>query len=487
MSQKLLKSTAFSLSLLGMSQFFSITTTAAELTDPVINSSLPLASHLHAKNPDGSFSGELVPITITANAKTDGDPANMQYKFSMIDPFSEQNQQIRTEHGDKFELFVAQELRGWHASNEATWLPEKAGDFIIKVEIRDITDPDHPTVKYQAHHVLADSQRFGMDIAHHQSQGMPAQLVDFAKAKARGIEFVNLRLGVGDYIDAPLSGENQKRFPEGLVGDLDYIKSQDDLCFRRNILGAKDAGMPIDGYYIYSYAMTEPTFGLDSGISHFESEATHAIEVLKRNGITEGTVYFDAEERPCRAICREYIFNIIKEYGKAAICQRFEQDLAETPDLREKLEAKLQEVNQDLGAMDFALRFCQVLPYELARDLAGKIPINTLDQIIKSLRTPMAQGIARWYQMIRDAGFTPGIYTGPIYISDWIDMTKVPEDIKIWLARWNYFPNSEGIIYPETRKKVQDRQMTWQFSTDENGLGAHVGVFSADVDLDIKY
>lgn len=87
--------------------------------------------------------------------------------------------------------------------------------------------------------------------------------VDFSALKKAGIEFVLIRCGYGgDYRD------------------------QDDEEFLANVSKAKSAKMPW-GVYLYSYALS---------VSQAESEAAHALRLLKQVGIPPYGIWFDMED-----------------------------------------------------------------------------------------------------------------------------------------------------------------------------------------------
>ncbi|MFB6465398.1 GH25 family lysozyme [Cytobacillus sp. Hz8] len=85
-------------------------------------------------------------------------------------------------------------------------------------------------------------KRKGMDVSEHKGK------VDWDKAKADGIEFAMIRLGIGS-----------------------DIKSQDDAQFERNVKEAERVGIPW-GAYLYSYALN---------VTEAKSEAGHFIRLLK--------------------------------------------------------------------------------------------------------------------------------------------------------------------------------------------------------------
>ncbi len=97
----------------------------------------------------------------------------------------------------------------------------------------------------------------GVDISGNNGQ------VDFAALKRAGAEFAIIRCGYGgDYTD------------------------QDDDFFFENLRGAKDAAMPY-GVYLYSYALNA---------AQAESEAAHALRLLKQTGRPAYGVWLDMED-----------------------------------------------------------------------------------------------------------------------------------------------------------------------------------------------
>ena len=119
-------------------------------------------------------------------------------------------------------------------------------------------------------------QEVGIDVSYHNnSNGNGYYAIDWNKVKADGITFAIIRCAYGS-----------------------DSRKQDDTWFARNYQGAKAAGLKV-GVYLYSYATRElgPT-------SSAESEARHALRVLKENGIApkdlDLPVYYDMEDK-CQA------------------------------------------------------------------------------------------------------------------------------------------------------------------------------------------
>lgn len=101
------------------------------------------------------------------------------------------------------------------------------------------------------------TSKFGIDVSEFQKD------IDWAKAKADGVEFAILRCGYG----------------------MDGISSQDDTRFKKNIAECKRLGIPY-GVYLFSYANT---------LEKAESEADHVLRLVKGYTPSLG-IWYDVED-----------------------------------------------------------------------------------------------------------------------------------------------------------------------------------------------
>lgn len=115
--------------------------------------------------------------------------------------------------------------------------------------------------------------KFGIDVSKYQGN------IDWGKVKASGIDFVILRVGIGD-----------------------NIVTQDDVKFKYNADACTRLGIPF-GVYIYSYA---------TDVNHALSEARHVLRLIKDYKI-DYPVYYDLEDAGTTQKCSKMVIGDMAE------------------------------------------------------------------------------------------------------------------------------------------------------------------------------
>ena len=97
--------------------------------------------------------------------------------------------------------------------------------------------------------------------------------------------------------------------------------------------------------------------------------------------------------------------------------------------------------------------------------------IEDQDQIDKLDNATRTAIIIAFYDSIKAAGYTPGVYINPTWLAQYVDKSKIVDRYDIWLAHWTYDPDKPT--------KYDYGQTIWQW-----GL---VKIGGMNVDADICY